>query len=479
MIFGLFSIGLGNWWSLGSSFFGTSSKASRTSHPNEIHHEPVVGEAETHNEFVVGEAESKSSMISYITNTTRHEPAVGDDESKLSKTSILNNSHHEPVVGEDETRRERFVGEPATDTLAGIHKMPTTDGNIETIVSPARQFTEGVVELCADLAKRANGTDEGVEPWRSAGGLLWKHSSCGFNAVKSLGNHLSRWYTARAIASAAGVTIQLGCRSPVTNYIQQRWEPSQTVLENRSSFSWKDACQLDKYALMFPHESGNGLDHMVGAIRSDLRTMTQTILSKTPGLAQDLDEAVIHLRTGDVVRISHPCYGLVPYHVYTNLIPRTTQTIGIITAPYRQRRQVKFRDAERNEAVTVAARDYIQSKFPHANVSIHNGDETTAVSYARIVAANWSFCGSSSFCLFPALATVGESYILQSPLYGGSPSWLDNVAASFENVHYVSDDIILSTEYHGWNTTEIVHALQRNTGNDYQVASHRGCQSRL
>lgn len=237
---------------------------------------------------------------------------------------------------------------------------------------------------------------------------------------------------------------------------------------NRSSFSWHEACRDDAFHLTYPHEFGNGLGHMVRAIRSDLRNMSQAILSNPhqSGLAQDLDEAVIHLRLGDIGRWRLPQYGLVPFHVYTNLIPKTARTIGVITAPYEQRRvgAIGWRksDTNLNEAVTVAARDYIQSRFPDARVSIRNNEtETMAMTYVRLVAANWSFCGSSTFCLFPALATAGESYILHSPLYGGSPGWLDSVAESFQHVHYIEGEIVFGMEYWKWNVSDIVKRLQR------------------
>ena len=122
-----------------------------------------------------------------------------------------------------------------------------------------------------------------------------------------------------------------------------------------------------------------------------------------------------------------------------------------------------YNDAHWNEAVTVAARDYIQSKLPDARVTIRNdGSETIPMTYVRIVAANWSFCGSSTFCLYPALATYGESYILHSPLYGGSPGWLDKVAASYQNVHYTQGECVFHAEYSEWNVTDIVNRLQRD-----------------
>ena len=193
--------------------------------------------------------------------------------------------------------------------------------------------------------------------------------------------------------------------------------------------------------------------------------MTQAVLSQTPWLANDLDEVVIHLRIGDIGRLNTSLYGLVPFHNYKSLIPKKAKTIGIVTAPYRQNRpgrSFSYGDAELNEAVTVSARDYIQNQFPDARVSIRNDDvnETMAMTYVRMVAANWSFCGSSTFCLYPSLATAGESYILQTPLFGGSPGWLDKVAESFDNVHYIKGDIIFSREFKDLNIRDIVKMLQ-------------------
>ncbi|KAI2505329.1 hypothetical protein MHU86_9129 [Fragilaria crotonensis] len=423
-------------------------------------HGPAEGEADTQHGPAEGEADTQHGPAEGEADT-HHGPAEGEADTQHGPAEGEADTQHGPAEGEADTHHGPAEGEAETDAMI--------DSSIETITSRAdNRFTHGPEVLCEDLVNRANGTEEGREPWRSSGtSLLWSHSGCESEAVDALGNHLSRWYEARAIASAAGVTIDmLDCISPVTDSIPQHWKPSETVLENPSSFSWKEACRHSFTELLNPHESGIGLVHMVGAIRSDLRNMTQTILSKTAGLEQDLDEAVIHLRIGDIGRGVNPLYGLVPFHVYTDLIPRTAQTIGVITAPFRQERNhFHPNDPELNEAVVVAARDHIQGKFPDARVSIRNGNETMAVTYARIVAANWSFCGSSTFCLFPALATAGESYILQSPLYGGNEGWLNKVAESFKNVHYKEGKIIFTTEYHEWNLTDIVEALQRDAGN--------------
>jgi hypothetical protein len=343
----------------------------------------------------------------------------------------------------------------------------------EVITSPEPVRADGFIEdpemMCAELLKRANGTQEGNEPWRSSGGLLWKFNSCGNQGISVLGNHLSRWYMVRAVAAAAGVTIQLDCESPVTNLIPQLVEPSETSLDGDTPFSWQEACQ--QQGMRYPHgsfQNGNGLDRVVSLIRSDMRILTQNVLASAPWLGQDLDEATIHLRTGDIARQDNVLYGMVPFQLYTKLLPRTVKTIGIVTAPFQQARPAwGHGDADLNEAVVTAAQSYIQKEFPDAIVSIRNDDtrETMAMTYVRMVSANWSFCCPSTFCLFPALANMGESYILQSPLFGGSPSWIDKVTESFRNIHYINEPYVLSRTFWQWNVSDIVQRLESNITN--------------
>jgi hypothetical protein len=329
-------------------------------------------------------------------------------------------------------------------------------------------FIDDPDRMCLELLKRANGTEEGNEPWKRTGGLLWTCFPCQEQAISVLGNHLSRWYMARAVAAGASVSIQIDCTSPVTDLIRQHWEPWDTQLVDAASFSWKATCQRN--GLKYPHgdfPQGGGLDQMVEAIRLDLRNMTDYFISNTnyAWFSQDLDEATIHLRIGDIGRQDHRLYGMIPFHVYKKRIPKAVKSIGIVTAPFQQNRPAwGYGDADLNEGVTIAVHDYLKREFPDARVTIRNDDvnETMAMTYARMIAANWSFCGSSTFCLYPALATRGESYILKSPLFGGTPSWIMKVEELYHNVHYIEEELIFSSEIWTWNVSDIVKRLQRD-----------------
>jgi hypothetical protein len=105
-----------------------------------------------------------------------------------------------------------------------------------------------------------------------------------------------------------------------------------------------------------------------------------------------------------------------------------------VTAPFNQKRDGGHGDADLNQAVIEAAQEYLQKAFPKARISIRDDDhESMNVTYARMIKANVSIYGPSTFCLFPAIACLGKSYVLHSPLFRYSPSSIDTVALLMTN----------------------------------------------
>ena len=350
-----------------------------------------------------------------------------------------------------------------------------------TAAESIRGFIDDSEHLCAELLVRANGTQEGKEPWRERGGLLYTTNDCMKQGSSVLGNHLSRWYMMRAIASKAGITINATCHSKVTDEIPQLVMPSDTVIDGDALFSWKSVCKTCSHSghCKYPHgERKDALDRVATTIRYDLQNMTDRVLQRSPKLADDIDDISIHMRSGDTLRQDNRLYGLVPFHVYTKLIPSDAKTIGIITAPFKQDRWGWGPgDADLNQAVVTAARNYLQRALPKAKISIRNDDqESMDEVYARMVASKQLICAASTFCLFPAIATTGESYILRSPLLGGSPTWVDTLSEYFPQVHYVDEKYVLAHEFFEWNVTEIVQMLedQEPSDEDHKVDNESG-----
>ena len=334
-------------------------------------------------------------------------------------------------------------------------------------------FIDDVVLLCKALLERSDVAAEGMEPWRNTG-LYWKANDCGNQGESILGNHLARWYMMRAVAASAGVTVEEPCVSPVTNRIPQIVRPDETHIDgDPSSFSWRSVCDecvngpsdaLCKY----PHgvATDNGLNRVASVIRSDLQRLADEVVSSKVIADADFDDVAIHLRTGDIVRQKHSLYGLDPFHVYAKLILQAVSSIGIVTAPFAQRRaDWGPGNPDMNHAIVTAAQEYLQDAFPEATVSIRNDEnETMDVVYARLVRANYTICGPSTFCLFPAIASMGESFILHSPLFGNSPTWIDKVESEvFPEVHYADDAYIGSEVFWDWtDPNDVVKLLREN-----------------
>ena len=69
--------------------------------------------------------------------------------------------------------------------------------------------------------------------------------------------------------------------------------------------------------------------------------------------------------------------------------------------------------------------DYTQNRFPGARVRVLNdARETLALKYTRMIMANQTIVGISSFGVFPAMASFGTGY-LRLPDYPYAPNkWL-------------------------------------------------------
>jgi hypothetical protein len=80
--------------------------------------------------------------------------------------------------------------------------------------------------------------------------------------------------------------------------------------------------------------------------------------------------------------------------------------------------------------------DYIDRRHPHARISVHNGpNETIALAYARMIMANQTVVGISTFGVFPALSTFGTGYLHQphGPFVNGwmsTPVRIDTLASN-------------------------------------------------
>jgi hypothetical protein len=136
----------------------------------------------------------------------------------------------------------------------------------------------------------------------------------------------------------------------------------------------------------------------------------------------ELDDAVIHFRCGDLMDSTHPNFGFMKFSGYTKFISPSARSIGILTQPFAAGGQMRGADAstamlDRCRIVVTALVEYIKERHPNSRIRVHNGpDETITLAYARMIMANETIAGISTFGVFPVMSSFGKGY-LRSPEY--------------------------------------------------------------
>ena len=161
-------------------------------------------------------------------------------------------------------------------------------------------------------------------------------------------------------------------------------------------------------------------------------------------IQHDHDDAVIHVRLGDVFRGQNDQkIGLLPHGAYSDLLSQNEQqqddtgplqSIGIVTQAFEKQHVRSFdknaRLLHRSQLVALDLQRHLQTLFPSAIVRIHNGpDETPLHSMVRLIQAKRiAICGPSTFCTLPTLATNGKGYFFRGEKH--SP-WVHRLVRRF------------------------------------------------
>jgi hypothetical protein len=140
-----------------------------------------------------------------------------------------------------------------------------------------------------------------------------------------------------------------------------------------------------------------------------------------------LDDALIHFCCGDLMENDHPSFAFMTFNGYVRHISPEARSIGIITQPFEDSEHGRSYDngsttRNRCRIAVMSLVEFIHNRYPNAAVRIHNDpNETIALTYARMIMANQTVVGISSFGVFPAVATFGTGYI-RRPDYPYAPN---------------------------------------------------------
>jgi len=179
----------------------------------------------------------------------------------------------------------------------------------------------------------------------------------------------------------------------------------------------------------------------------------------------ELDEIVWHFRCGDLMYSTHPGYAWHKFGLLSSYINNNTQSIGIVTEPFRKHRIKAKNEAEEDtlessakacERLAGALVDYLQERFPEARIRLRNDvNESVALSYSRLIVAKQTIVGSvSTFGAYAALASRGESFIIKPDFDHAPNAWMVkgmNKATNLTMVHDPSPLLVTQSTYLWWS----------------------------
>jgi hypothetical protein len=214
-----------------------------------------------------------------------------------------------------------------------------------------------------------------------------------------------------------------------------------------------------------------------------------------------VDDVVIHFRCGDVMTTDHPGFGFLKFDSYAQFIPETVTSIGIITQPYvkdnendpniiyNTTRQTRVMDkglsfiSQRCQYVVNEFVLYLQERFTKSTISVQDNEnnnkkplrirvwndenETITIAFARMILANVTIVGSSSFGTLAATATFGTAYIVRD----GMNYWIEqpNITELLPNVNLFDSPLLtgkMVKQFWDYNTTTTTINGNNDISND-------------
>ena len=259
------------------------------------------------------------------------------------------------------------------------------------------------------------------------------------------GNLMIGMYGMHLAAIAHNGTFYFQCRESSNQQQQQQYLPDnlywwlQTTkhsLEATAS-SKPDPWYHPPYPPIEDSCKGMGkapLQYTTEQVRYDLRHMALQLQKQVDDddSTETFDDAVIHFRCGDVIsplpqKRNQINYGLARFEVYTDPILKDVasatsipniRSIGIVTAPFHHPSEIREEDgpyAGDCKIIVQEFKNYIRKRLPSSiSVKIRNDPkESIPMIYSRMVLAKITVCIRSTFCIFPAIASLGTSHIME------------------------------------------------------------------
>lgn len=182
-------------------------------------------------------------------------------------------------------------------------------------------------------------------------------------------------------------------------------------------------------------------------------------------------------RCGDTVPST--VYGFLPFQAIIDLIPKnqSISTIFILTDPSARAsilsdlKDIKF--SHNCHPILMALYNRLRIEFPQSYVILKSGGDPF-VDYLRLSRAKITICSASTFCLWPAIASVGVAHFPVTGLIAGwnsermkvsdLPSFVTSEQEGVQHFKWIDQPRIVTSFKDSTSAEEAIRVLSSATG---------------
>lgn len=291
----------------------------------------------------------------------------------------------------------------------------------------------------------------------------------------STGNYLGLYYMVRAFAEEAGLEYVLWppCNrsDPIDMDSLMTWLPQQGGRHNQRMptpsptdlFTCRSVMRATPErptGIIYVYDSPLNWPGLAPLVRTEIREAVGMWLTSQPIGIQQLavrwsEEAVVHIRCGDLFNYGGSMYGFLRMNSYMRVL-QGVRSVGIVTAslnpaacdPQRLRLpghcntgRLHMREGDCKwqslcSAYILKLADHLRNGVANLSVNIYDGDSIMQT-LSRLTLAQRTVCNPSTFCFWPTVASK-DGLLPITPLF----PWARQVAQQLDTVELINDTYI-------------------------------------
>ena len=155
-------------------------------------------------------------------------------------------------------------------------------------------------------------------------------------------------------------------------------------------------------------------------------------------------DVAIQYRCGDNMNYGSIGYGILPFRVFSDKIPKDSKYIFVMSDP--PNRAGNNPSASHCAEILKWLFEYLKKEYSNSTVVVKKGGDVY-LDFARLSMANTTICSASTFCLFPAIAHNGSAvYFPRTKLIGVPPEGY----SMNDHFHWVNDPPLVADVFKPW-----------------------------